>query len=139
MHHDEQSQEWEHVKQPSSKEMEKMIEVIEKLLPKQFSKTHLESKYAWMNQVSNSPIPEMDFIIEHTEDGDTQFTQKLANINKDHNATHNETETHSQMTNHHAHHENEDLRCNYDPYHMHGYDQGMSHHLEHHDGTEHDP
>jgi len=68
MHHDEQSQEWEHVKSPSPAEMDKMVEVIYTLLPKQFSKAHLEAEYAFLNQASNSPLPEMDYDIEHDED-----------------------------------------------------------------------
>ena len=60
--------------------MDKMVEVIYTLLPKQFSKAHLEAQYAFLNQASNSPLPEMDDDIEHENDGkstDSHIQAKL--------------------------------------------------------------
>jgi len=98
MQHDEQSQEWEHVKSPSPQEMEKMVEVIYTLLPKQFSKAHLESQYSFLNQASNSPLLETEIDIEHNEDGnnvDSHIAEKLKPSMKGkmhHEKEHNETD-----------------------------------------------
>ena len=77
-----------------------MIATITEILPEHFSKEFLEKEYGWLNHAGNTPT--LGY-------GDYEETGSIKNKIRKHSGS---------------------LNCDYDPYHMHGFDRGLSKDLQ---------